>query len=63
MADYYERDEVGEGPRFPSRGPRREAPAVCPVCGEDATEEPFNPTCGEMACWEAWVTRPRGTAQ
>ncbi len=45
-------------PRFPSTGPKREAPAVCYVCGREIDEPRFGDvTCGRSECREAMVRR------
>jgi len=44
---------------YRATGPRREPPAVCPICGEDVPDRPFfgDRTCGEARCRDAAVRR------
>lgn len=65
MTDRYDADiharwtwEHDDEPAIRSTGPRREAPGLCPECGEDVTHpSQFDPTCGEADCRERWVLR------
>jgi hypothetical protein len=49
----------GDRSEMPNTGPKRTAPGICPVCGDDAPNaQPLgDPTCGKPECREGWVRR------